>query len=603
MSRAANGARQPGSGMQGAGMFFLALAIFGVVGTFWLAMTLGSKLAGVNADLPLDPFAVVGGTIKGRYTWSSASTWIAMAIAAVLIALVVLYLVQGARARAKRTDVDWAASYMGRGKNLAPLSEKGATSTAQRLGVTGWIGSPIGVTVLGLRKLYASVEDMLVMIAGPRVGKSTSIVIPAIVGAPGAVMTTSNKRDVLDATRDVRAKAGHVWVFDPQGIALEEPTWWWNPLSYVTDDETAAKMAAHFGASISGGAMADGSYWTQAGENILAGFLLAASIDNRPITDVFGWVTRPGNTEALDILDRAGLKAAADALASEVNGEPKRRDSAYATASTMASCLKISRIAKWVNPTTGDPRTDRRPQFDPAAFVRSHDTLYSLSLEGQATAGPLVTALTAVITEAAEDYAKTQRGGRMATPLLGVLDEAANVCRWRNLPDLYSHYGSRGIILSTILQSWSQGVAVWGKEGMNKLWSASNVKIYGGGVSEPDTDFLGYLSTAVGDYDRRSTSVSYGDGRRSTSQSVSRERILTVDDLGALPRGRAVVLASGVRPTLVKTVPWHAGPYAEEIRASVAAHEGGSAVPVAAAETATAAPRNPWMDAGSGTPS
>jgi hypothetical protein len=28
--------------------------------------------------------------------------------------------------------------------------------------------------------------------------------------------------------------------------------------------------------------------------------------------------------------------------------------------------------------------------------------------------------------------------------MLVVLDEAANVCRWKNLPDLYSHYGSRG---------------------------------------------------------------------------------------------------------------------------------------------------------------
>ncbi|MFM9653718.1 conjugal transfer protein, partial [Streptomyces galilaeus] len=57
---------------------------------------------------------------------------------------------------------------------------------------------------------------------------------------------TSNKRDVVDATRDVRAEAGPVWVFDPQGIALENPTWWWNPLSYVTDEVRAAKLADHF---------------------------------------------------------------------------------------------------------------------------------------------------------------------------------------------------------------------------------------------------------------------------------------------------------------------------------------------------------------------
>ena len=72
--------------------------------------------------------------------------------------------------------------------------------------------------------------------------------MPAILDAPGGVLVTSNKRDVVDATRDVRAKAGPVWVFDPQAIALEEPTWWWNPLSYVTDEVKAAKMAEHIGA-------------------------------------------------------------------------------------------------------------------------------------------------------------------------------------------------------------------------------------------------------------------------------------------------------------------------------------------------------------------
>ena len=40
----------------------------------------------------------------------------------------------------------------------------------------------------------------------------------------------------------------------------------------------------------------------------------------------------------------------------------------------------------------------------------------------------------------------------------------------------------------TILQSWSQGVDVWGESGMKKLWSAANIKVYGGGVSE--TAFL-----------------------------------------------------------------------------------------------------------------
>jgi hypothetical protein len=99
----------------------------------------------------------------------------------------------------------------------------------------------------------------------------------------------------------------------------------------------------------------------------------------------------------------------------------------------------------------GDRRLGERPpkrhpsRFVPETFVTSIQTLYSLSKEGAGIAGPLVTALTAATIEAAEEHAARSRGGRLATPLLAVLDEAANVCRWKDLPDLYSHYGSRGI--------------------------------------------------------------------------------------------------------------------------------------------------------------
>nr|WP_238402471.1 TraG/TraD/VirD4 family protein [Cellulomonas sp. H30R-01] len=204
--------------------------------------------------------------------------------------------------------------------------------------------------------------------------------------------------------------------------------------------------------------------------------------------------------------------------------------------------------------------------------MRGHGAaLHSLSKEGRGTAEPLVTALTVAVVEAAEELAARSPGGRLTTPLLGVLDEAANVCRWRELPNLYSHYGSRGIVLMTILQSWSQGVEVWGEHGMKKLWSAANVKVYGGGVS--DAHFLDDLSRMIGDYDRLASSTSSGRGHRTVSQQLHRERILDVADLAAIPKGRAVVLASGSRPTLIRTQPWMTGPHAAAVRASIAAHD------------------------------
>ena len=44
-------------------------------------------------------------------------------------------------------------------------------------------------------------------------------------------------------------------------------------------------------------------------------------------------------------------------------------------------------------------------------------------------------------------------------------------------------------------------------------------------------------------------------------------------DLAAMPKGRAVVLASGSRPTLIRTIPWMTGPHAKAVTESITAHD------------------------------
>lgn len=570
MSTPNNRRRDPG-GMGGEAILLWVgiIAVVVLVGAVYGSVRLGHAIAGDGAELPSDPFALVFGVFSGKVSWPAASWWVLGAILAVAIALGVLVAVWLHRIRQRRSRVDRAAAYMGRGRDVAEMSRKSAQEKAQRLGVTSSAGVPIGRTVAGSQPLYGSWEDMHVDIWGPRTGKTTSRAVPAIMDAPGAVLVTSNKRDVVDATRDPRAAKGPVWVFDPQAIANEEPTWWWNPLSYVTDEVRAAKLAEHFAAgSRDPGAKTD-AYFDPAGQDLLAGLLLAAALDSRPITDVYTWLTRPADDTAVEILRRHGFTLTADQVAGVVDAPEKQRGGVFGTAQQMASCLTNRQVAAWVTPLRGG--VDDRPQFSPEAFVREGGTLYSLSKEGRGTAGPLVTALTVAVVEAAEELAARSAGGRLSTPLLGVLDEAANVCRWRELPNLYSHYGSRGIVLMTILQSWSQGVEVWGESGMKKLWSASNVKVYGGGVSE--AAFLDDLSRIIGDYDRLSSSTSYGRGQRTVSQQLHRERIMDVAELAAMPKGRAVVLASGSRPTLIRTQPWMTAAYAGDVRASIAAHD------------------------------
>lgn len=551
----------------------LAVLVLLGVGSVTAAVHLGNSLTPVpvgspQTDLPGNPFELVSGLVRGDVMWPPAATWLLVAAGVLLLLVATAVTLTVLRWRRRRSRVDSAARRMGRGRDLASLTARGAQEKATRLGVAS-PGLPIAATVATGQTLYSSWEDVCVDVWGPRTGKSTSRAIPAIMAAPGAVLATSNKRDLVDATRDPRSAVGRVWIFDPQSIADEPATWWWNPLSYVTDEVKAGQLARLFAtAAREPGAKTD-AYFDKAGTSLLANLLLAAALADRPITQVYLWLTDPTEDEAVHILTDNDYPLSAAALKGTIDAPEKQRAGVYGTAQETVSFLTNRAATTWVTPQ-GPAGTDR-PQFVPADFVRSTDTLHSLSKEGEGSTGPLVTAMTVAVTEAAENLARVSPQGRLPVPLVAVLDEAANVCRWHNLPDLYSHYGSRGITILTILQSWSQGVEVWGRDGMRKLWSAANVKVYGGGVSE--TEFLTELSTLIGEADVDTISTSRSRGHTTTSRSLRRDRVLDVSDLGSMPRFRAVVFASGVPPVLVRTLPWMDSPAAPAIKASIEAHD------------------------------
>lgn len=74
------------------------------------------------------------------------------------------------------------------------------------------------------KQIWASVEDSILLIGPPRSGKGLHIVIPAILDAPGAVVTTSTRPDNLAATLKAREHLGPTAVFDPQQFAEGIPS-------------------------------------------------------------------------------------------------------------------------------------------------------------------------------------------------------------------------------------------------------------------------------------------------------------------------------------------------------------------------------------------
>lgn len=122
----------------------------------------------------------------------------------------------------------------------------------------------------------------------------------------------------------------------------------------------------------------------------------------------------------------------------------------------------------------------------------------------------------------------------------------------------------------TMLQSWAQGVRCWGAEGMNELWSAATIKVLGGGVD--DGPFLRDRVDGIGSHDVETRSVSVSTRGIGYSTSMASADTLGVSELRSLPRGRAVLFATGIPPVLIKTDPWWDGLYADGVNKSLDTH-------------------------------
>lgn len=541
MTIAPNRLREPGT-MTPA--MIAALGALGAVvvlgGGALLAFLVGSRSTG-------DPNSL-------NQTSGSGFAWPIMLVAilvAVLVAVAVVIVVVKSRSESR---YDYKAQYMATVEDMEELSPKNLAAEGERMGTRSvGLGAPIGRMVCdGGIELASSFEFVRVAIMGPRAGKTSGVVVREVMETYGPAIVTSNKRDIVDTTRGPRSERGLVRVQDIQQIVREKPTWWWNPLSFVHDVETAERLTAILEASNTPKDAKGDAYFPVAGRQYLSSLLLAAALGERPMSTVLRWVNKPEDREPLRILQDHGFNGAHETLEGFIELTGKQRDGVTGTAAPWVGFLRNPNYLAWIEPTGPD---DRRPQLNVDEFVSSKaDTLYLVSKEGAGSGRAITAALTMAILDAADRLGSFSKGGRLPRPLMACLDEAANVVRWPELPDLYSHYGSRGIILSVFLQSWTQGVEVWGEGGMKKLWSAANVQMVGKGVGE--AGFLRELQDLIGTRDVRSRSVSSGKGGRSASLSIRKDQIFEVSELRAIPKMRALVFSTGAPATYVKLEPW-----------------------------------------------
>lgn len=473
-------------------------------------------------------------------------------------------------------------------KHLAETTERLAPAIPRDH--PGYLGIPLGETVVGKRDLRLPWEFVCLAYAGARMGKSAGLAIPAICHAPGATIVASNRGDVYSHTVGLRRKSGRVWLFDLQGVTTgdrrQRATFWFNPLRNVTDLPSAAAVCGYFiSAATDANAKVD-AYFDGNARDLFASYMLAASLAGGDIRHVVEWLTNTQSQIPPAILKQYGYPDLAKTMRGKQSVNAKQRDGFYDMARRFLAPLDEPRYAEAVLPNQrtiigtdpdgnitfapGDVVHDL-PEFIAEEFVARTDTMYAMSKDGPGSSSAISSALVGQILNSAEEYSEQQESERMPIPMTAVLDEAANICKLEDLPRWYSHFGGRGIILITFLQSPSQGEKVWGREAFDAMVDACSVTWYGGNVK--DDAYISGLVDAIGTHYVESESRNRGaglfaSGQSTVSSSWQKESIFEKRDLKALPKTRAIVTIGGSSPILVRKAFWGGSPFADEIRQS-----------------------------------
>lgn len=400
--------------------------------------------------------------------------------------------------------------------------------------------------------IWAPPEAAILVLAGPRAGKTSCVVIPAIIAHPGPVLATSTKPEVLPATLAARRQLGRVWFFDLQGHGAPAGTraLRWSPAQGAEDWQRAQLIAEAMAGSAD--VDSDGAHWRERAGALIASCLHAAARSAQGTRELIGWVLRHDPDAPLAELEPGIL--AHDVLSGIARTGERERASIFSTAARILRAYR-SEIAL----AAAD-----NPSFDPDGFIACTDTLYiAASGPEQRLLAPLVAGLITDVRVAA--YRRHWQQVRTGAPLLLALDECANIAPLPDLPSTLSEGGGQGVQALTVFQDMSQARRRWPKDadGMISMFGALMVMA---GIADRQT--LEQLSLLCGEYDREIQSITETDdldpftGQRRTRESwtTRRERRLPPDEIARLPKGKALLII-GSDWHIVPAIPYHQHPF------------------------------------------
>ncbi len=272
------------------------------------------------------------------------------------------------------------------------------------------------------------------LIVGPtQSGKTSSLVVPAILKWQGAVVVTSVKSDVVHSTLAWRSTLGDVELLQP---GLENGLTW-NPLEGVHTLRHALRVARDLTSGSS--SRGDTEFWNSLATK-LVGALMMLALENS--SDIFEVAMMVENRSFERWLQGRINSEASQVVRSFLDHDARTLDGVLTTAETMVM-----------------PWRFRQPLAHVRDVLAGANTLYLCSPRGeQQHYEALFRGSLRMVLEEQQD--RFERGTH--SPLLMVLDEAATVGSLEELDQMAATVSGLDVTLVTIVQDFSQLSARWG---------------------------------------------------------------------------------------------------------------------------------------------
>ena len=408
-------------------------------------------------------------------------------------------------------------------------------------------GDGIVLGFFNRRVIQSPAEDNVLLLGVQRSGKTSSVVVPTLLGWSGAAVATSTKEELVNLTFGYRQSAGPVWVFAPldedhswlERSALHASTW--NPLEAAATPGAAAELADHF---TSEGKRGHNAHWYLAAASLISGLVISEREQSGDMRSVVARLNCTPTSEYVGLARTLKDTTAAELLLAYALTPDREAGSIASTARSSLSLWNDERVASATRSTRNALDLDR--------LLAESGTLYLVApAEDAERCRPLFSALLMSLLRKATSSARAL-GGVLSPRLLIALDEAANFARIPRLAGYASSGPGQGIQLLLCYHDLAQLESGYGTEEARTVWNNCRARLLLPGQGDIRT--LEVFSRAIGDETRLYRS-SQNDARYSGSveQRIGKP-LVSIDELRRM--SDAVLLYANSPPARLELRRW-----------------------------------------------